>query len=130
MGRHPRAPSKISAEVKDMLACCFEDVGGCEAFEQWVKSSPKRLDTFYTKMWIRLLPMKVGHKKTGYLSLAEVREVLAEHGLTLEHLLRLKQMEAEDGREASGSGLSLELVEKLVKMEAEEFKPNEHVRVD
>lgn len=92
-----------------MLARCFEELGGCEAFEKWVKSSPKRLDTFYTKIWIKLLPMNVGsedHKNVPYPSIDEIN--------------------AKFGK----AGMSLELLEKLRKMETNKPKPSEHVRVD
>ena len=109
MGRHARTPRKMNTEVIDILARCFEELGGCEAFEKWVKSSPKRLDTFYTEIWIKLLPMKVDtedHKNVPYPSSAEI--------------------EAKVGK----AGMSLELLEKLRKMEANKPKPSEHVRVD
>jgi hypothetical protein len=103
VGRQAGTPNKMTAEAKQMLARCFEDIGGYEAFVKWVKSSPERLDTFYTKMWIKLLPMNIGldirpddHKNVVYKSAAEVRAALASQGISLESLIKLKQLEQEE----------------------------------
>jgi hypothetical protein len=97
VGRRAGTPNKMTAEAKQMLARCFEDIGGYEAFVKWVKSSPERLDTFYSKMWIKLLPMNISseedHKNVVYRSAEEVRAALGSHGISLESLIKLKQLE-------------------------------------
>ena len=100
--------NKMTAEVKEVLARCFEGVGGYDAFVRWVESSPERLDTFYSKMWIKLLPMNIrpeGHKDVVYKSYEEVSIALADHGISLDSIQKLKQLdlkaerkEAEDPR--------------------------------
>jgi hypothetical protein len=108
VGRRAGTPNKMTAEVKEVLARCFEDVGGYDAFVKWVESSPERLDTFYSKMWIKLLPMNIrpeGHKDVVYKSYEEVSIALADHGISLDSIQKLKQLdlkaerkEAEDPR--------------------------------
>lgn len=98
VGRHAGTPNKMTAEVKEVLARCFEDLGGYDAFVKWVTSSPERLDAFYSKMWIKLLPMNIrpeDHKDVVYKSYEEVRTALAGHGISLEALIKLKQLEAQ-----------------------------------
>jgi hypothetical protein len=96
VGRQAGTPNKMTAEAKEMLARCFEDIGGYEAFVKWVKSSPERLDTFYSKMWIKLLPINIrpeDHKNVVYKSYEEVRTAFADRGISLEALIKLKQLE-------------------------------------
>jgi hypothetical protein len=100
VGRHAGTPNKMTAEAKEMLARCFEDIGGYEAFVKWVKSSPERLDTFYSKMWIKLLPINIrpdirpeDHKNVVYKSYEELRTAFADRGISLEALIKLKQLE-------------------------------------
>ena len=100
MGRQAGTPNKMTAEAKEMLARCFEDIGGYEAFVKWVKSSPERLDTFYSKMWIKLLPINIrpdirpeDHKNVVYKSYEELRTAFADRGISLEALIKLKQLE-------------------------------------
>jgi hypothetical protein len=113
VGRRAGTPNKMTAEVKQILARCFEDIGGYEAFVKWVKSSPKRLDTFYTKMWIKLLPMNIAperpedHKDVVYKSPAEVRAAFASHGISLEALIKLKQLEQDEAEQIKARALDV-----------------------
>jgi hypothetical protein len=70
-GRPPGSENKLSAEAKDVLVRAYTEIGGFEKFREWVTSTPERLDTFYSKMWIRLLPMNIkveSHKDVVYKS--------------------------------------------------------------
>jgi hypothetical protein len=114
VGRQAGTPNKMTAEAKEMLARCFEDIGGYEAFVKWVKSSPERLDTFYTKMWIKLLPMNIGldirpedHKDVVYKSLEEVRAAFASEGISLESIIKLKQLEQEEAKQIEARTLDV-----------------------
>ena len=100
VGRRAGTPNKMTAEVKEVLARCFEDVGGYDAFVKWVESSPERLDTFYSKMWIKLLPMNIrpdirpeGHKNVVYKSYEELSIAFADRGISLNSILKLKQLD-------------------------------------
>jgi hypothetical protein len=111
VGRRAGTPNKMTAEVKEIVARCFEDIGGYEALVEWVKSSPARQGTFYTKMWMKLLPkngrtegQKEDHKDVVYKSVKEVRAAFADRGLSLEALIRLKQLEREEQLEEPEEG--------------------------
>jgi hypothetical protein len=58
-GRPVGGVSKLPAEAKDLLARAYTELGGFEGFVKWCKSSDERLDWFYTRMWIKLLPMNI-----------------------------------------------------------------------
>ena len=67
------------------------------------------MDAFYTRMYVRLLPMTLdarSHKDVVYQTSAEVVDMFGS------------------------AGMSLELIERLRKREAERLKLIEHVRVD
>jgi hypothetical protein len=58
-GRPVGALNKLPAEAKDVLARAYTELGGFERFMQWIESEPEHLAHFYTKMWIKLLPMNI-----------------------------------------------------------------------
>ena len=81
-GRPPGTEAALTAECKDMIATCFEQVGGLPGLVKWVQKSDKNR-AFYTRMYIRLMPVNVtvrDHKNVVYESLAEVRAAFAIHG--------------------------------------------------
>ena len=89
-------PNKMSRECKEMIATCFERLGGLEGLVAWAKSSDKRMDAFYTRMYIRLLPFSLDartHKDLVYHTVAEVNDRLGQAGMTLELIERLRRME-------------------------------------
>jgi hypothetical protein len=65
-----------------------------------VESSDERLDYFYTKMWIKLLPMNIhvdSTKNVVYKSYHEVSVALADHGISLDSIqIEFKPPERED----------------------------------
>src|SRR5215471_10240056 len=71
-GRRAGVPNRLNAQCKEMIATCFESIGGIEGLVAWAK---KNRTAFYTRMYIRLLPVNVkvrDHKNIVYESLAEV----------------------------------------------------------
>jgi hypothetical protein len=65
---------------------------GCE-FLKWIKSKPYREDLFYSKMWIKLLPMHINvqsHKDVVYRSYEELSVAFANKGISLEAIEQLK----------------------------------------
>ncbi len=89
--------NKLPAEVKEIIAKCFEDgLGGYQALVDWCKANPANLSTFYSKIWIRLLPMQLNvhaHKNVVYRSVQEVNQALGHRGLSLETIERLKKID-------------------------------------
>jgi hypothetical protein len=101
--------NKMSRECKEMIQNCFEGMGGLEGLIKWATSTPERTDAFYTRMYIRLLPVNLdirSHKDVVYHSVQDIQE-------------RFGQV-----------GMSLELIERLRREEAAQPKLIEHVRVD
>jgi hypothetical protein len=95
-GRPPGSENKLSAEAKDVLVRAYTEIGGFEKFCEWVTSTPERLDTFYSKMWIRLLPMNIkveSHKDVVYKSYHELSIALADRGISLESIQKLKELD-------------------------------------
>jgi hypothetical protein len=90
-GRPPGSENKLSAEAKDVLVRAYTEIGGFEKFCEWVTSTPERLDTFYSKMWIRLLPMNI--KDVVYKSYHELSIALADRGISLESIQKLKEID-------------------------------------
>ena len=89
-------PNKMSRECKDMINDCFHQVGGLQGLKAWVEKSDENRGAFYTKMYIRLLPVKVafkGHKNAVYETLADVRAAYAVRGVALESIEKLKRLE-------------------------------------
>jgi hypothetical protein len=81
-GRPVGALNKLPAEAKDVLARAYTELGGFERFMQWIESEPEHLAHFYTKMWIKLLPMNIrvdSTKNVVYKSYHEVSVALADH---------------------------------------------------
>ena len=59
-------------------------------------SSPEREDTFYSKMWIRLLPMNIkgeSHKDVVYKTYHELIVAFANRGISLDAIQKLKQLD-------------------------------------
>jgi hypothetical protein len=79
-----------------VLARAYTELGGFERFMQWIESEPEHLAHFYTKMWIKLPPMNIhveSNKNIVYKSYHEVSVALADHGISLDSIQKLKQIE-------------------------------------
>ena len=96
------AENRLNKQCKEMLATCFESVGGLPGLVKWVKESPQTRGAFYTRMWVRLVGLDVHikdeHKNVVYRTLDEINAALGEQGLTLEMLERLCRYEDEQPR--------------------------------
>jgi hypothetical protein len=96
------AENRLNKQCKEMLATCFESVGGLPGLVKWVKESPQNRGAFYTRMWVRLVGLDVHikdeHKNVVYRTLDEINAALGEQGLTLEMLERLCRYEDEQPR--------------------------------
>jgi hypothetical protein len=89
-------PNKMSRECKEMIADCFERIGGLEGLVKWATANAKNRAAFYTRMYIRLLPFSLDvrtHKDVVYHTVAEVNDRLGQAGMTLELIERLRRME-------------------------------------
>jgi hypothetical protein len=95
-GRPVGAENKLTAEFKDVLVRAYNERGGFEKFLKWIGSSKEREDMFYSKMMIRLLPMKINvesHKDVVYRSYHELSVAFANKGLSLEAIEKLKKLD-------------------------------------
>jgi hypothetical protein len=71
-------------------------VGGYKELLAWCRADAQNQSDFYTKIWVKLLPMQVNvkaHKDVVYHTLQEVNEALGARGLSLETIERLKQID-------------------------------------
>jgi hypothetical protein len=95
-GRKAGAENALSAEAKDVLVRAYSEVGGFERLIKWINSTPDREDTWWSKMWIRLLPMNIkveSHKDVVYRSYHELSVAFADRGVSLESIEKLKQLD-------------------------------------
>ncbi len=85
-----------TAEVKDTIQRVFEGLDGYEGLLAWCKADAQNQSDFYTKIWVKLLPMRLNvkaHKDVVYHSVQEVNEALGQRGLSLETIERIKQID-------------------------------------
>ena len=95
-GRKAGVENVLSAEAKDVLVRAYTEIGGFENFVKWITSTPERMDTFYSKMWIRLLPMNIkaeSHKDVVYKTYHELSVAFANKGVSLESIEKLKRLD-------------------------------------
>ena len=95
-GRPVGAVNRLNAEVKDVLVRAYHDLGGFKAFMKWLREDQEHLDHFYQHMYMKLLPMQVNVDKTEnvvYKSYHEVSVALADHGISLDSIEKLKQLD-------------------------------------
>jgi hypothetical protein len=88
----------LSAEAKDVLVRAYTELGGFEAFMKWIKSSKDCKREFYSKMWIKLLPMHINvqsHKDVVYRTYEELNIAFANKGVSLEAIENLKRLDAD-----------------------------------
>jgi hypothetical protein len=58
-GRKKGTRNKLTSICREDLATCFESLGGVEGLIAWCRESSDNMKAFYTKMWIKLLPVQV-----------------------------------------------------------------------
>jgi hypothetical protein len=95
-GRKAGVDNVLSAEAKDILVRAYTERGGFKKFLEWIDSTPEREDIFYSKMWIRLLPMNTkveSHKNVVYRTYEELRVAYADKGVSLEAIEKLKRLD-------------------------------------
>ena len=86
----------LTAEMKDILIRAYEERGGFKRFLKWIDSSDEREDMFYGKMLIKLLPMTLNVQSKQdivYRSYSEISVALANHGISLDSIQKLKEIE-------------------------------------
>ena len=97
-------PNKITAECREAIQLAFEGIGGVEALTVWAKENRTN---FYTKVWVRLLPLTVKPDQNTvvtYKTVEEVEVAIAERALPLKRLTPLLlELEAERRDENGGS---------------------------
>ena len=95
-GRRAGVPNRLNAQCKEMIATCFESIGGIEGLEAWAR---KNRTAFYSRMWIRLIGVEVhgkddhDHKNVVYETIEQINDRLGEKGLSLDLLRKLCEYE-------------------------------------
>jgi len=85
--------NKLTKQCKEMIATCFENIGGAKGLEDWARDNRT---AFYTRMYIRLLGIDITIQQERiqpYETVEQVNERLGQDGLTVEMLLRLREYE-------------------------------------
>lgn len=60
MGRPKGAINKVTRAVKDAIAQAADELGGAERMVAWAKEDPKNEAAFWTTIYPKLLPLKLG----------------------------------------------------------------------
>jgi hypothetical protein len=104
-GRPPGRANYMTTEVKEVLARVFhEGLGGYDAFLDWVNESDEHKTIFYSKLWIKLLPIMLNvHSEVK-------REIKTYHELSIE---------------IANRGVSLDSIEKLKRLDLDAERPPE-----
>ena len=55
----PRGPSAQTLAVKDAVRQVANRLGGVDALYKWATSEPHRLDIFWSRMYMQLLPIEI-----------------------------------------------------------------------
>jgi hypothetical protein len=58
-GRKKGVRNKLTLICGEALATCFESIGGVEGLVAWAAKNDANREAFYTKLWIKLLPVQV-----------------------------------------------------------------------
>jgi hypothetical protein len=94
----------MTAACREALQLAFEGIGGLPALIAWAKENRTE---FYTKVWIRLLPLAVKADQNivvTYHTAEEVKAAIAERALPMARLeLVLLELGAERERRNGGS---------------------------
>jgi hypothetical protein len=94
----------MTAECRQAIQMAFEGIGGVDTLVAWAK---KNRTQFYTKIWIKLLPLAVKPDQETpviYETMEEVEAAIAERALPMARLHSLLlELEAERRDENGGS---------------------------
>lgn len=75
-GRKKGVPNKLTASAKQAIETAFQGLGGVDALKRWAESDP---ESFYTKVWVKILPLSVNANVTSVpLTDEERRAIIAE----------------------------------------------------
>ena len=58
-GRRRGVRNKMTLICREALATCFELIGGVEGLIKWAGKNAQTREAFYTKLWIKLLPIQL-----------------------------------------------------------------------
>jgi hypothetical protein len=58
-GRQKGHRNKLTLICREAFATCFESIGGVEGLIKWAGKNVDTREAFYTKLWIKLLPVQV-----------------------------------------------------------------------
>ena len=103
LGRKPGVPNKMTAACREALQLAFEGIGGLPALIAWAKKNPTE---FYSKIWIKLLPLAVKPDQETpviYETMEEVEAAIAERALPMKRLTPLL-LELEEERTKANGG--------------------------
>jgi hypothetical protein len=91
-GRTPGAQNKLNRQCKEMIATCFENIGGIKGLTEWAKTHRTE---FYCRLYARLIGLEVhisdGTNKT-YDTPEEIGAAFALQGVPLEAIEALQRM--------------------------------------
>ncbi|MGL5735370.1 MAG: hypothetical protein ACRCYS_10940 [Beijerinckiaceae bacterium] len=65
MGRPKGAVNKTTAAAKEAIQTVFDNLGGPDALERWVRSDADNEKAFYVQVWPKLLPLQVNGAGEG-----------------------------------------------------------------
>jgi hypothetical protein len=93
----------VTGECRHAIQWAFEGIGGVDALVAWAK---KNRTQFYTKVWIKLLPLAVKPDQETpviYETMEEVEAAIAESPLPIKRLTPLLlELEEEERRKTNG----------------------------
>ncbi len=95
-GRPAGSENAIPAELKDILVRAYMHRGGFEKFCKWIDKCDANETLFYSKMWIRMLPMNItveSKKDVVYRSYHELAVAFQDQGVSLDSIEKLKQLD-------------------------------------
>lgn len=61
-GRIKGTPNKLTKGAKEAIQEAFKGLGGVAALQRWAKDNP---ESFYTKVWVRILPQDINANVTA-----------------------------------------------------------------
>ena len=61
-GRKPGAVNKLTKGAKEAIQEAFKGLGGVAALQRWATDNP---ESFYTKVWVRILPQDINANVTA-----------------------------------------------------------------
>lgn len=67
-GRQKGTGNAITVTMKQQLEGVFDRLGGVDGLLRWAQKDPANLETFYSRMWIRLLPKDIKAEINGTLN--------------------------------------------------------------